>query len=296
MIYDCFLFFNEINILEIRLKELYNKVDKFILIESTKSFSGNDKPLYYNENKTKFKEFNNKIIHIIIDKEFPNIKNNNRWELEYFQRRYIKKILDKQKLENNDIVLFSDVDEIIYSNYIDKINDLLNEYKLVVCNLVEIKFFLNNKKRDELFGNIAIKYKNLSDTQELRSLYCGHISYDYNIKKFNNHIYKKEVFFIKSSGLHLGSLGGFLYQKYKVQNFSHIEYDNLNDNRIQKITNFYDDIHNNIEWRKNNLWFNVDNYEDLEFDKNNNLKSSILFSNIINNFNKYKHLFVLKKL
>ena len=49
--YDTFIFFNELELLEIRLNILNDFVDYFILVESTKTFTGLDKPLYYLENK-----------------------------------------------------------------------------------------------------------------------------------------------------------------------------------------------------------------------------------------------------
>ena len=50
MIYDCFIFFNELDLLEIRLNELNDIVDKFVIVECTETFSKNKKPLYYNVN------------------------------------------------------------------------------------------------------------------------------------------------------------------------------------------------------------------------------------------------------
>ena len=46
MIYDCFIFFNELDLLKIRFKLLDDLVDKFVLTESTLTFSGKPKPLY----------------------------------------------------------------------------------------------------------------------------------------------------------------------------------------------------------------------------------------------------------
>ena len=69
MIYDCFIFTNELELLEIRLNELYQIIDKFLIIEATKSHQGKEKPLYYEENKQRFKKFHNKIIHIVVN--FP---------------------------------------------------------------------------------------------------------------------------------------------------------------------------------------------------------------------------------
>ena len=53
--------------MKIRLDELYNIVDKFILIEATVTHSGNPKPLYYSENKEDFSKYNDKIIHMVTD-------------------------------------------------------------------------------------------------------------------------------------------------------------------------------------------------------------------------------------
>jgi len=69
-IFDCFAFFNELDLLEIRLNELDPVVDKFILVESTRTFQKQFKPLYFNENKERFKKFLPKIEHVIVD-HFP---------------------------------------------------------------------------------------------------------------------------------------------------------------------------------------------------------------------------------
>lgn len=51
MIYDCFIFFNELDILELRLKELGHVVDKFVLVEANRTFQNGPKPYYFEENK-----------------------------------------------------------------------------------------------------------------------------------------------------------------------------------------------------------------------------------------------------
>ena len=50
-VYDTFLFFNELDLLEIRLNILDDYVDYFVLCEANQTFSGKDKKLYYKENK-----------------------------------------------------------------------------------------------------------------------------------------------------------------------------------------------------------------------------------------------------
>lgn len=107
MIYDCFQFFNEIDILKLRLNVLGDIVDKFVISESTVTFSGNPKPLYFEENKDKFKEFEDKIIHIIVE-DTP-------MDCDAFRRDSHQKCAVMRGLKdaaNDDIVIFSDVDEI----------------------------------------------------------------------------------------------------------------------------------------------------------------------------------------
>ena len=91
-IYDCFLFYNELEILNIRLHEMYDHVDKFVLVESEETFRGGPKPLYYQENKHLFEKFADKIIHVIIEGHYE--PQNPReywkvWEREHFQRDQI---------------------------------------------------------------------------------------------------------------------------------------------------------------------------------------------------------------
>jgi beta-1,4-mannosyl-glycoprotein beta-1,4-N-acetylglucosaminyltransferase len=83
-IIDCFIFYNEIDLLTYRLNILNDIVDKFVIVESTYTFSGKEKKLYFNENKHLFEKFNEKIIHIIVDNipfKYPNInyKNKEQW-------------------------------------------------------------------------------------------------------------------------------------------------------------------------------------------------------------------------
>jgi len=66
MIYDCFCFFNELEILELRLNILDSVVDKFVICESTVTHTGQPKKMYFEENKDRFSKFLHKIIHLKI--------------------------------------------------------------------------------------------------------------------------------------------------------------------------------------------------------------------------------------
>ena len=68
MIYDCFNFFNELEILDIRLNTLYDVVDKFVLVESNKTFSGNEKEYIFENNTKHFKFFLDKKKNVFCEK------------------------------------------------------------------------------------------------------------------------------------------------------------------------------------------------------------------------------------
>ena len=70
-IYDCFCFFNELDLLELRLNILDQYVDFFVLSEASVTHTGVAKPYYYEENKERFSKFANKIIHLKIE-DTPN--------------------------------------------------------------------------------------------------------------------------------------------------------------------------------------------------------------------------------
>ena len=76
-VYDCFPFFNELDLLEIRLDALYDEVDYFVISECDYTFSGLSKPFYFEDNKEKFSKYMDKIIHIknYDTKEFTNLEN-----------------------------------------------------------------------------------------------------------------------------------------------------------------------------------------------------------------------------
>jgi len=107
MTYDCFPFFNELDLLEIRLNVLNDVVDKFVLVEAGETHTGKPKPMHYAENKERFAAFESKIIHIVIDR-FP--AGHAAWWNENYQRNEIIRGLADAK--PNDDILISDMDEI----------------------------------------------------------------------------------------------------------------------------------------------------------------------------------------
>jgi beta-1,4-mannosyl-glycoprotein beta-1,4-N-acetylglucosaminyltransferase len=107
VIYDTFMFFNELELLELRLHELAGVVDKFVLCEATRTFSNKPKPLYYADNKNRFSAFSDRIIHVVVD-DSPD--STDPWVLDHYQKNCIGRAL--RDCRPDDVILFSDADEI----------------------------------------------------------------------------------------------------------------------------------------------------------------------------------------
>lgn len=206
-IYDCFLFFNELALLDIRLHELYDHVDKFVLVEATETFRGNPKPLYYESNKHLFKKFADKIVHIIVE---DHMEASSPWDREAFHRDQIKRGLTDCHPE--DIILIGDVDEIVRSSILSQIKQSLRDGEMLACMHNMFRFFLNRfcPKECPWAGTIAILFKNLRSPEECRR--GSRYGYTPTIKIWN-------------AGWHFTSLGNFDNYRYKIASYSHEEYD-----------------------------------------------------------------------
>lgn len=89
MIYDCFTFFNEIELLRLRLNLLAPVVDKFVIVEADKTQRGVSKQFNFESIKNEFYEkFSDKIIYIKVT-DCPVLKDSKDWAIEYFQRNAI---------------------------------------------------------------------------------------------------------------------------------------------------------------------------------------------------------------
>lgn len=108
MIFDCFMFSDELNILELRLTETFEHIDYFVIVEATKTHTGAAKPLHFAENASRFQPFREKIIHVVVD-DMPT--HEDPWVLENHQRNGILRGL--YPATDTDLVIIGDVDEII---------------------------------------------------------------------------------------------------------------------------------------------------------------------------------------
>jgi len=247
-IYDSFLFFNELELLEIRMNILNDVVDYFVIVESTKTFSSKAKELIYQKNENLYNKFQDKIIHVVIDDTPDNflyinyidspksegeiLKNKilkyvdessgwdrteTQWGIETFQRESIIRGLINCKDE--DIILVSDVDEIPNPLEIS----ILRESPEGVFNFNQnmYYYYLNVLKERNWSGSKACtwgKLKNIS----LNSL------------RQNKHTTST----IHNGGWHFSFIGGESRVIEKLEAYAHQEYN----------TSYYkENVKNNME-------------------------------------------------
>jgi len=120
MIYDCFLYNGERELLDIRLHELSKCKEPVthILVEAAYTFSGKEKPLYFSQVKEEYAEW--PIISVTVEK-FPETEN--PWDRERYQRNLIKPALNMMNPGDDNIVIVGDVDEIVMAHIVDKFAD-----------------------------------------------------------------------------------------------------------------------------------------------------------------------------
>lgn len=236
-IYDCFLFFNELDILELRLEILNDIVDKFVIVESTVTFSGKEKPLFFNENKDKFKKFEDKIIHVIVNdtpddfinlpyvsnplSDADNVKNRilkyvessegwgrheKQWGRETYQRESI--FYGINECLDDDIILISDLDEI------PNPKEILNLKNTVSDSILDFKqktyyYYFNLLKEYNWSGTKCLSYGNLKN----KSI---------NLIRQNKHTTN----IVENGGWHFSFMGGPERVKTKIDAYSHQEFNN----------------------------------------------------------------------
>ena len=167
-IYDCFQFFNEENILDLRLNILDKHVDFFVIVESTTDHQGNTKKLDFDVNK--FKKFQKKIIYIAVEDTLDAIKKPHLGQnslVERHQRNSIMKGL--RNCSDDDLVIISDVDEIPDLSKLKLFNQK-KRYAVFLQKKFDYKLNLLNETEGEWHGSKICLKKNLKSPQWLRDL------------------------------------------------------------------------------------------------------------------------------
>lgn len=213
-VYDCFPFYNEFDILDVRLAEVYEHVDKIVLVEATQSHSGRPKPLYFAESRQRYQPFMDKIVHVVVD-DFP--ETDNSWVREKYQREQILRgMADSQP---DDWIMVSDVDEIPRADFLR----FLRETELIVVGMqmpcFHFRFnYMNVGGLAALVWGMAVRRFNMTSPNGIRNGRFNMMKPDFlkaNAGKVGN---------VMHAGWHFSYLGDDAHVRNKLENYAHREY------------------------------------------------------------------------
>jgi len=241
-IYDCFQYFNEDHIVDLRLNILNNYVDYFVISESTRTHQGKPKKIHFDVKN--FSKFKNKIIFIIADyKKEISFDNHTGGEspIEQHQRNSLIEGLEKASLE--DLIILSDSDEIPDLSKLSKID---NKKKFIAFSqkMFMYKLNLQNLSESNWIGSKITKKKNIKSMQDLRNLKFKNYPF-WRIDKWDQQIL--------SGGWHFSYMQTPEQILKKIRSFSHGEYNDkeINEKLIQeKILNNEDIFGRGIKFKK----------------------------------------------
>lgn len=205
MVYDCFQFFNELDILKIRLNVLNDVVDRFVVSEATETFSGIKKPLYYEENKEMFAEFADKIIHVVVE----DTPEGGTHERDTFQKNAVTRGL--AGCTDDDVIIFSDLDEIPNP---EKIREILGNFREDRIYHFAQRLFYCYLNMEEVSGNL-LSYAGEFEGVE-RKKWIGTKMLSYKLLREQNLLLgelrfpeRKEIGIrVDDGGWHFGYMGG----------------------------------------------------------------------------------------
>uniref|UniRef100_A0A1D1YGC9 Beta-1,4-mannosyl-glycoprotein 4-beta-N-acetylglucosaminyltransferase n=1 Tax=Anthurium amnicola TaxID=1678845 RepID=A0A1D1YGC9_9ARAE len=146
-VFDAVLFSNELDILAVRWNELQPYVSEFVLLESNSTFTGNKKPLFFAQNRDKFKFVEPRLTYGTVGGRF--VKGENPFVEESYQRVALDHLIRIAGITDDDLLIMSDVDEIPSGHTINLLrwcDDIPEKLHLQLQNyLYSFEFFLDNK-------------------------------------------------------------------------------------------------------------------------------------------------------
>ena len=214
-IYDCFQYFNEENVLDIRLNILDEFVNFFVITESTTDHQGKNKKLNFDPNK--FKKFQKKIIYIVVDDTEEAIKKPHMGGeslVEQHQRNSIMRGL--KNCHDDDLIILSDVDEIPDPNKLGSF-DKRNKYGVFSQKMFGYKINLLNETENNWHGSKICLKKNLKSPQWLRNLKFKKYPF-WRLDKL------KKIQIIENGGWHFAYLQNPENISKKIKSFAHGEF------------------------------------------------------------------------
>ena len=247
-IYDCFNFFNELDILELRLNILYDYVDYFVIVESSVTHSGQPKPFYLEENKERFSKFWDKIIIFKVNdtpEDFVNLPNTGFFDAEldkvhyyvrtqtnrfnrstqvdygrdFFQKESVRRALVDCKDE--DIIIISDADEIPNPEILKELNTLSLDSTIYSLAQPMYSYYINMLSDSDWYGSKLGLYKNVKELS-------------FNEIRGDSNLTTK----LPNGGWHLSFMGGEEMVRKKITSYS--ARDLVNDQVLSSIKNNID--------------------------------------------------------
>ena len=256
---DSFSFFNEVELLKLRLYYLNDVVDYFVISECNYTHSGKPKPYYLDEVLSELpQDIVEKIIRLKYEPDISNLsfpKNINEcdfgtgyWELERSQRNLITDSLSQFSL--NDLFMISDLDEIPRK-------EIVKEYKEIFENYIgkQLPSDFRATCKCEMF------YYNFSTFQASDWPGTAFCSVNTALKNSCIGIYfdRCSYFIIENGGYHFSTFGDVKRIITKIQSFAHQE---MNRKEYINESNVIKSIQN-----KTDLYHISGNFEDYEFSK-----------------------------
>lgn len=200
-VYDCTMFHWEFEMLELRIKELWDVVDKFYVTESKYDHRGKPRELVLTKNLFMFDWAKDKLVVKVSDMPDYAVKS---WDFENYQRlQSIKLPLEDFDPKEEDLFIISDIDEIVRPSVIKEIKDKKGFYTLKM----NMYYFYFNLFVSEWYFPRAVTYSHLKNPNELR---------------MTNPF---ETTIIENSGWHFSYLGDEVKLQYKLKTFAHDELD-----------------------------------------------------------------------
>lgn len=211
-IYDCFTFFNELELLELRFAELYDHVDHFVIVEANRTFQNNPKPFYFMENLKRFEPYLDKVIHYTVG-DMP--EDTDAWGRERYQRdAIVRAVVDA---DPNDIIMIGDADEIPRPDiveYLKKSDQGVWGFRMPLFNF-KYNYMLTNQDCYSVWSG-AVRKKLLVSAEDFRRMrhVLGGLEYGYK---------DNVVEIVEHAGWHFTYLGNEEFARTKIESFAHSE-------------------------------------------------------------------------
>jgi len=208
-IYDCFIFYNEFELLDLRIAEMYDHVDYMVLVEANHTFQNAPKDFNF---ATRYKKYEHltKLIYIGIE-DMP--LDPDPWENERYQRDSI--MVGLEEADDDDLIIISDIDEILRPETIAELRknqaDIYG-FRMPLFNF-KFNYMLSTQDLYTVWSG-ALKKKLLNSPEEFRRQRhaLNNLGWQYN---------DGMIKIVEHAGWHFTYLGGDEFAKNKIQSFAH---------------------------------------------------------------------------